>query len=313
MNSLSITDSDPFVFIIILNWNGFKDTKECINSLLKITYKNYHIVIVDNGSDSNEIDELSNYANVISIVRSDVNLGFTGGNNLGIKYSLSKGAEFILLLNNDTTVEPDFLEPLIQINNLRENAGISAPQINYFCEPKKIWTYGGSISKLRSSGFAYSDEFEVKSDPDIKKVDFVSGCCMLIKRDVFETIGLFDEKFFLYIEDTDFCYRTKEAGYNIFVTNQSKIYHKVGSSTSEKLKQLPLYYTTRNRLYFAKKNFRGFYLFSAIYLFVAMIVKSVFWILNGNFKNIYAVKKAFVDFFKGNMGKTNHNNFSVIK
>lgn len=302
---MSQISNNPKIAVVILNWNGYADTSECIISLQKITYDNYRIIIVDNGSDAEEFNNLKNNFSTITVLRSDINLGFTGGNNLGIKYSLEEKADFILLLNNDTIVEPNFLEPLLAVFKKEKVAGIVAPQINYFYEPQKIWSSGGKISQLRGSGFANSDRIENQIKPNDKSVSFVSGCCMLIKKELFEKVGLFDDKFFLYVEDADLCYRTKQAGYKIIVSHESKIYHKVSSSTKENLSLLPLYYVTRNRLYFANKSFPNLFILTLIYIVFSMIIKSFSWLLNKKSKNILIVLKAFDDFFNKNLGKSN--------
>ncbi|MBK7630774.1 MAG: glycosyltransferase family 2 protein [Ignavibacteriales bacterium] len=139
-------DFHSLVFIIIINWNGYNDTNECINSILKISYPNYEILLVDNGSDKNEYEKVISLKSKATLIRSEKNLGFSGGNNLGIKYALDCGADYLLLLNNDTIVEPNFLNPLLKVFEEEINVGIVAPQINYFNEPKKIWSAGGKIS-----------------------------------------------------------------------------------------------------------------------------------------------------------------------
>lgn len=303
----------PKIYIILLNWNGFPDTLECLESLKKIDYPNFEVIVVDNNSTGDDVNIIKEKFGdfVKELIVSKDNLGFSGGNNLGIEYSLNEGADFILLLNNDTIVEPDFLSKLLDVFINKDSVGISAPQINYYNTPEIVWTVGGKISKLRGSGFAYSDKNESEIDKNEKFVTFASGCCLLIKREVFEKVGLFDEKFFLYVEDTDFCYRSLKAGYKIIVSPTSKIYHKVGSSTSEDLKQIPLYYTTRNRLHFARKNFYGFHFITTIYIFTAMLYKIIFWLLKGKLENIVVVKHAFLDYLKGKMGKINSEEFMV--
>lgn len=309
---MSSNKSNPKVVIIILNWNGYDDTVECINSIKSISYDNYRIVLVDNGSESDEIEKLLDYSSEIQLIKSKINLGFSGGNNLGINYSLELGADFTLLLNNDTIVEPDFLEPLIQVFQNNNQVGIAAPQINYYSQKNKIWTSGGKISKLRGSGFAYSDEIDNGIRKGNKVVSFVSGCCMLISNEIFKKVGLFDEIFFLYVEDADFCVKTIKAGYKIFVSNDSKIYHKIGSSAGKDTAPLPLYYVTRNRLYFTKKQFGKVYYFTFMYLLISMTYKAILWILKGKRENICSVLNAFYDFYQDNLGKTNHSKF-VIK
>ncbi len=300
---------NPKIAIVILNWNGYKDTSECIISLQKITYDNYQIVVVDNGSDAEEFNKLKNNLPNVRVLRSDVNLGFTGGNNLGIKNSLEEKADYILLLNNDTIAETNFIEPLLEVFERNPNVGIAAPQINYFTEPKKIWTEGGIISKIRGSGFAYSERYDDGKIIDDIEVTFVSGCCMLIKKEVFEKVGVFDDNFFLYVEDADLCYRTTQSGYKIIVSHNSKIYHKVSSSTKENLSLLPLYYVTRNRLYFASKSFSFIFILTLFYISFSMLIKIIYWLLNDNSKNVSIILKAFKDFFNKEMGKSNSIRF----
>lgn len=298
--------------IVILNWNGYNDTSELLESLFKITYSNYKIIVVDNNSENDELEKLKkNYSDKVQIIPCKENLGYAGGNNVGIKFSFEEKADFVLLLNNDTTVEPNFLEPLVNKIISSEQIGITAPQINYFNEPHIVWSAGGKISWLKGSGFAESNKMETEADKSDKQVSFVSGCCMLVKREVFLNVGLFDENYFLYNEDSDLCLRTLKSGYEIYISPQSKIYHKVNSSTEKKLLLLPLYYTTRNRLYFAKKNFRKIYYLTFIYIFTTMAVKSLVWMFTGRHKNIFVVKNAIKDYFSDRMGKTEHNNFFI--
>ena len=250
----------PIIYTIILNWNGYTDTRELLDSLKLIKTPEIEIIVVDNNSSGNDVELLeTNYIDFSTILKCDSNLGFAGGNNIGIRKALESNPGYILLINNDTIVEPDFLSILLAKINADEKIGIVAPQINYYDEPEKVWSAGGKISRIRGSGFAVSDKLENEIAQTDRYVDFVSGCCMLIKKEVFQNVGLFDEKFFLYTEDTDYCFRVKKAGYKIYFTPSSKIYHKVNRSTENKFSTLPLYYTTRNRLFFVKKNFNKFF------------------------------------------------------
>ena len=222
---------------------------------------------------------------------------------MGINQALKEGADYILLLNNDTIVQENFLEKLLMKFQTNDNTGIVAPYINYYYEPDRIWSAGGKVSFLRGSGFADSDELESETTKIDKTVTFVSGCCMLVKREVFEAAGLFDEKFFLYIEDTDFCYRVVKTGYRILVTNRSKIFHKVGVSTKNSNPVMPLYYATRNRLFFSKKHFSTMFIIPLSYILISMSFKIIIWIFTGKRMNIITVQKAFRDFFVGKMGR----------
>ena len=152
----------PKVEVIILNWNGVSDTLDCLASLKKVNYKNFEVIVVDNNSSGNDVEIIENKFGDFAkeIIVNSANLGFSGGNNVGIKYALGNNAEYVLLLNNDTVVEPDLLDVLLEKIESNIQIGIVAPQINYFDEPNKIWTEGGKISKLRGAGCADSDRIE---------------------------------------------------------------------------------------------------------------------------------------------------------
>lgn len=305
---------NPKVIIIILNWNGMKYTSECIYSLLNIEYDNFEILIVDNNSTEEDINKLKilldNNKKVKAIFNKQ-NHGFAGGNNIGIDYSLNNGAEYIMILNNDTVVEKNFMKPLIEVFNNHKNVGIVAPQINYFDHPDIIWSAGGYISKIRGSGFALSNINEKKVKYLEKEVAFVSGCCMLIKKEVFEAIGNLDVQYFMYLEDVDFCLRASKAGFRIFVSHGSKIYHKVGKSTDNNLKPLPLYYVTRNRLLFLRKNYKDFFIIGFLYVLITMVLKSFIWFISGKKENLKPIIFAFRDFFKSRFGSINYKLFMI--
>ncbi len=297
----------PRVNIVILNWNGYDYTSDLLESLKNITYQNYKIIVVDNNSSQNDVGRLiSKYGDTIQLVCEKENLGFTGGNNVGINISLKQNADFVLLINNDTIVESDFLNNMLLKYDASNNIGIVAPMIYYFDNPDRLWSSGGKISKIRGSGFIPSSLSGSKIDRYNRQVEFVSGCCMLIKKEVFEKVGLLDDNFFLYIEDTDFCYRTINAGYDIYVSSVAKIYHKVNGSTTKNYSTLPLYYSVRNRLFFARKNFPEVYPFTMAYIIFSLFLKSIFWLLSGRRNNITAIQNAIKDFFSQNMGKAKY-------
>ena len=291
------------VFIIILNWNGFWDTSECIGSILNISYENYTIIVVDNGSDKDESKELARKFPELIILRSETNLGFSGGNNLGIKYALGKGADYILLLNNDTIVEKDFLDILVDNASKNKTIGLAVPKINYYSDPSKVWYGGGYISKLRGSALTRGNG---KSDNDYtenKYVSFATACCLLIDKRVINDVGLMDEKYFLYLEDADYCIRSYKCGYSILFVAKSKIYHKINKSTTKENNFVPLYYNTRNRLIFIRKFYKNYFYFSLIYMLFTFSLKCIIGILSGNFNKVKVIYWAFKDFFLKKYGK----------
>jgi len=293
----------PTVFIILLNYNGFNDTRECVESLHKITYPNYQIVVIDNNSSSGDVHNLRALGGGIHLIESDKNLGFSGGNNLGIKFALNSGATYIMLLNNDTIVEPDFLEKLIDGFSNDEHIGITVPKINYYAEKEKVWYGGGYISKYRASGFTDGDGEDESNYGNDKYVTFATGCCLLIKAAGISKVGLMDEEYFLYLEDTDYCMRFINAGFRIKYIGDGKIYHKVSAATQKRNALLPVYYVTRNRLYFAKKFFASeFWLISAC-VHALFLPKRLYWLFAQKHEYEEIVTKAFKDFKFNKMGK----------
>lgn len=249
--------NNPSVHIILLNYNGYKDTIDCIKSLQSIEYPNYKIVVVDNKSTNESekhIKEFIKENKFVHFIQTGKNLGFSGGNNVGIEWSLKNGADYICLLNNDTTVEPDFLNSLIDEMENNKNIGISAGKIMYYSKPDIIWSAGGYIDESKCLGYHYGINCKDSQEYNIKKeVTFLTGCLQLIKKDVIKDIGLYDDSYFLYMEDVDFCYRAKLKGYKIMYIPESKIYHKVSASTGGEQSPMVLYYMTRNVMLFNKK------------------------------------------------------------
>jgi len=245
--------NNPKVSIIILNWNGLKDTIECLESLKKITYPNYEVIIVDNGSEGNDADVLEEkYRDYIKLIRNKENLGFAGGNNVGIRKVLKEGkSKYILLLNNDTVAERDFLYELVKYYD--ESTGICAPLIFNFYKLNEIWSSGGEFNILK--GIYSNSTREIKRNQ--RETSFISGCCWLVREEIFRKFGLLDEKYFLYSEDMDFCYHLKKASYKLKVIPSSVIFHKI-SRTVKKDSPLLFYYFHRSKLIFLRKNYKGF-------------------------------------------------------
>lgn len=298
-----MNERNPIVYIIIVNWNGYEDTIECIKSLEKIDYNNYRIVVVDNGSNTNEIDNVAKNFPEVHLIKNEVNLGFSGGNNIGMEYAVKEYADFVLLLNNDTVVEKDFLNQLVENTIENEKIGIAVPKINYYSNRDVIWYAGGYINKLRGSGFT-SGVGELDSKYLVNKyVTFATGCCLLIKIDVIKQIGPMDEKYFLYLEDVDYCLRTLDTGYKILFVAKSKIYHKESISTKKNNAFRPLYYVTRNRLYFVSKFYKKYIYITFTTLAVIFLLKSFMWLITGQRNKIRVVQKSFTDFIYNNMGK----------
>ena len=248
----------PKVSIILVNYNGYRDTIECLQSLREISYSNYEVIIVDNASTNESLDEIRNFVCEGEIlIPSEVNGGFSAGNNIGIKYALEHEAEYCLLLNNDTVVEPNFLNNLVKGFSFSDKCGLTVGKILYESKREMIWYAGGSLSRktARTEHWHYREMDDGLSDKP-QKVTFATGCCMCLSRATIETVGLMDESYFLYEEDADYCCRITDAGFDMIYVPQARIYHKVSASTG-KTSGTSQYYTIRNRYRFIEKHFQG--------------------------------------------------------
>ncbi|MCK5123537.1 MAG: glycosyltransferase family 2 protein [Candidatus Pacebacteria bacterium] len=293
------------VHIILLNWNGKEDTLECIESLQKVEYSNYKIIIVDNNSEDDSVLAVRKKYPEIKIIENEKNLGFAGGNNVGIKYAIENDADYVLLINNDTTVEKDFLRELVEEGESNKNNGLLGPKTNYHSEPNRIWFAGGKVSWLKNKGTHLGlDEIDNGQYNEIKEVDYLTGCCLLIKREVIQKIGILAEDYFLYYEDTDFSLRAKNVGYKCVYVPKAKIYHKVSRSTKPGSPSY-IYYHVRNGFVMTKRN--GSLLnkivlcFYCVFLFLKQIIKIIFMPKRRGWS--FAVLKGEKDFLLGKMGK----------
>lgn len=222
----------PLVYIIVLTWNGKKDTLECLNSLKKVSYNNLKVLVVDNASSDGTQEEVQKQFPDVEYILNPTNLRFAHGNNVGIKYALTKGADYILLLNNDTTVADNFLDELVTTASRNSNIGIVGPKMCYYSDPERIWYAGGKIEWWKGwISHIGVRELDNGQYDQTKETDFVSGCSILVKRDVIEKVGLLDTAYYIYGEDVDWCIRASHAGYKIMFEPKAKIWHKLSVST----------------------------------------------------------------------------------
>lgn len=252
------------IAVVILNFNGLAQTLECLASLRRIDAKDFNIekIVVDNFSSDGSVEALSNLKDII-LIENQENLGFCGGNNIGVKKALERKADYIFILNNDTLVEKNCLKELA---HAAEKGHIISPKI-YFAPGyefhkkykkndlgKVIWYAGAQIDWQNILGKHLGvDEVDRGQFKIQKSTDFATGAAMFVKREVFEKIGLFDEKYFLYLEDMDFCLRAKKANFKIIFTPKAIVWHKNAQSSQGSGSSLQDYFITRNRLLFATK------------------------------------------------------------
>lgn len=250
--------SKPIVSIILLNWNGWSDTLDCLASL-KLALRDgvdLRIVVIDNGSTDESVSILSKRPE-IELIKSSVNRGFAAGNNIGIQHSLEAGSEFIGLLNNDTQVDPEFLIQLLRTFEQLPSVGIVSPKILYSKPQNRIWYAGGKFRNPRIIGEMIGlGQTDIGQYEAQQSVDFAVGCCMMIRNTVFDKIGFLDERFFFYHEDVDFSIRAIASGFDIIYQPNSVIFHKVASSTMHD-PSISMHYEGESRIVFFFKYING--------------------------------------------------------
>lgn len=281
----------PLVSIVSVNYGQTSLTLETIRSLIAITYPNFEILIVDNGSPQSCKSAVNAEFPKVKVIESVKNLGFAGGNNLGIKEAHGK---YLLFINNDTEVEPDFLEPMVKLAESDLQIGMISPKLKfYFSENKNIIQWAGSsgLSLLTVRGQSRGD-FEVDNGQydEVMPTQLIHGAAMLVPMEAIRKVGLLPDIYFLYYEELDWAEAIKRAGYKLYYQGQSTVYHKESMSVG-KNSPLKTYYMTRGRLIFTRRNRSGLKLLLAILFFafltipknLLMMMKNKEWKLAGAF------------------------------
>lgn len=311
----------PWVGIVTINWNNPQETLECLKSLASVSYDRKRIFVVDNGSSDNSVAILSAQQQALNfkLVESKQNTGFSGGCNIGMRKALEDGdASYILFLNNDTTVAPDFLDKLIEGAQSDSDGGIWAPIIYYSARPDEIWFAGGKlhwvcISQIGEHKHRIEEGQTLLggSDPPVAssvylETEFITGCAMLVRRKVAQRVGKWDERFFLYFEDIDYSLRAKEAGWKLHIIPSAKIWHKVSATALSKVgSPTILYYHHRNGMLLTRLHGPFWANVYKHYWAMAKVKLQILKILFGrNREQSRAIIRGIRDYYKGNWGKS---------
>lgn len=247
-----------FTHIVVLNWNGATDTIACLDSLTALTYPNFNVIVVDNGSSDDSLALLRPYKAPypLTLIETGANLGFAEGNNVGIRAALDAGAEFVFLLNNDTEVDPGLVGELVSAATAHPEGGVFSAKIFYHAEPNKLWYAGAKwlADKQHFQHIGIGEIDDKKRYEDVVDTDYASGCALFIRTEVINKIGLMDPKFFLTYEETDWCYRARAAGLKTLFVPTAKLWHKVSASFGGVESPLQLYFYSRNILLWAERH-----------------------------------------------------------
>jgi len=296
----------PRVSIVILNYNGSRDTIECLESIYsKLMYKSFQVILVDNGSDPEDVSSLKkwigssgvkregNFEKELIFIESKENLGFSGGNNLGIRYALSRGADYIWLLNNDTVVTHHSLDSLVSVAEKEPKIGLVTSKVYCYDDPRKVQYNGKRVF--------YEGVDDSGGDVEPRPVDVISGCSLLMKSAFLGKIGLLDEDYFLYFEDNDIFTRALKARWKAYYCPTSIVYHKGGASIGQWLRTpVSAYYATKGLLTYGMKS-------DAMNLasYFSYIRDSFYPEFQGDKVLVYAMAQGIEDFLRGIKGESN--------
>jgi GT2 family glycosyltransferase len=282
----------PLVSIITVNYNHPEVTCELLASLRKITYRNIEIIVVDNASPNDDPSIIKDSFPEVTFIQSKENLGFAGGNNLAIKHS--KG-EYILMINNDTEVDPGFLEPLVTKFQANAMIGGVSPKIRFYHQPDTLQFTGltpinSFTIRSRGLGFGMKDEGQFDKDT---LTSFIHGAAMMVSRKVLQKVGLMAESYFLYYEELDWGGRIRKAGFELWYVHNSLVMHKESISTG-KLSPLKTYYMNRSRLLYLRRNVNGIAFFIALLyqLFVSIPKNAMMFAIRKDKGHISAYNRA---------------------
>lgn len=283
-----INKEEICVGIILVNYNSSEDTIECIQSIRKSNHRNTKIYVIDNGSSTAEVNKLKTI-DVHQCILSKENHGFSGGNNIGIRLALADNCDYVMLLNNDTVIDKYMIQNLL--NEAKENV-VTVPKMFYYDHKNIICYAGGEIDMRKGIVNLYGENKIDNSEfNEIKCVNFASGCCMLINRDIFYKVGFLPEEYFMYYEDVDYSMKLSVHNVSIMFIPNSILWHKI--SKESRRTDFVEYYSNRNRFYFIKKYKLG--KLPYIYSFVTRVLKSCLTL-----NKIYL--KSYIDFRKNKMG-----------
>jgi len=234
-----------FVIVVILNWNNLADTLECAESVLRSEYPRLAVWVVDNGSDEDPSDRLGEYCPTARVIRLANNLGYSGGNNVGLKRAMDHEAQYVLLLNNDATVAPDTITRLVAAMEADSRIGMATPRVFLYDRPAEVYWDGGMIDW--TTGLTAHSSKDLPRSGGILSSEWLDGCCLFVRLAALHDVGLLDERYFLYYEDAEWTVRASRRGWMNAVVLDASARHKVSRSTGSLSGPLASFYFPRNR------------------------------------------------------------------
>jgi hypothetical protein len=276
----------PKVAVVVLAWNGKPLTMACLESLSSLRYGNASVILVDNASaDGTAAAVRAEFGDRVTVIENAENLGFSRGNNVGIRRALDDGADFVLLLNNDTVVDPALVDRLVEVIAESDDIGIVGPKIYYASQPDRIWFAGGRIYLARAvSKHIGIRELDTGRYDSIRDVDYVTGCALLARREVFEKIGYLDPVFAAYYEDADFCVRARRAGFRVVYAPAGKVWHKISASTGGELGRAKISRKLRSTAIFFRRYAAWYHWLTIPFFFAADVARVLLLVAAGRIR-----------------------------
>ncbi|MCP5054112.1 MAG: glycosyltransferase family 2 protein [bacterium] len=308
-------DSDnalPLVYVIILTWNRKDEVIGAVRSLSRLRYRNYVPLVVDNASEDDTVEALKEHYPDVHVLVNSRNLGYTGGNNEGMKYALEQGADFVILMNNDARVHRNMIERMMEVMDSDPRIAVVGSKNLYENDPNRIWgawadiTYGSMLTRIHGRNQLDEQRFE-----GVRDVDQVMGCGYMWRKEALEEIGMLDTNFFGYHEDTDWCQRVHNKGWRVVYCGNAITYHKGGVSNDPRYKHsMPvMYFLGRNAVLFARKH-TG--LINMARLLINSLTGSLSRALKARKKRLPSREKEFLKgIFDGLRGRNSQKNFRV--
>lgn len=249
----------PRVAVVLVTWNNFDDTAECLESLRLVEHPDLLLIVVDNGSVDDTPARLRRRFPEVTLIENGGNRGLTGGNNAGIRRALAGGAGFVLLLNNDTVVGPGLIAAFLSAAERHPEAGVFGARIYRHDDPGRIWW---ARSRWDPRRFGFDNEGSEEMDDGISfeqeaEIDYANGCALFFRREVVERIGFMDERFFVYFEDVDWCSSARAAGIGVRYVPQARLWHKVARTNAGERSPIVVYFETRNQFLWSEKHLFG--------------------------------------------------------
>jgi GT2 family glycosyltransferase len=293
----------PHVITVVLNWNGKQDTLACLASLEQTAYSSHQVVVVDNASVDNSVAAIQQKFPQVHVIANELNLGFSGGNNIGIQWAMRRGADYCFVLNNDTLVDPQAISYLVDTIHADESVGAVGPLIIYMDPKDTIAAFGGEIRWARAEAIQGYNLMPVSAAPATPaRTEFLTAAAMLVRKEAVERAGTMPESYFYGMEDAAWCHHIKQAGFRLVADPRARVWHKESAATG-RFSPEKMYYTSRNALMFLRREAGEDWRKYLLSYHVKILKQNVRLALEGRWKLLSAFWRGYYAFWQGKQGE----------